>query len=45
MIEKGINIRELQAQNGHSNIGITEKYLQRLNDFSNEKFKELSNSL
>lgn len=45
MIEKNLNIRELQAQNGHSNINITEKYLRRLNDFANQNIVELTNNL
>lgn len=45
MIEKGLNIRELQAQNGHHDISITERYLQRLYSNANEKFRDLSDDL
>lgn len=45
MLEKGLNIRELQAQNGHSSISITEKYLRKINDFANSKIVNLSSEL
>ena len=45
MIERGVNIRELQAQNGHHDISITEKYLRRIYNNANEKFRDLAQDL
>lgn len=40
MIQKGMNIRELQLQNRHSDISITERYLYRLGGNANLAFRD-----
>jgi integrase len=45
MIDSGLNVRELQKQNGHSSLSITEKYLKRFNDSANKKIVSLTKEL
>ncbi|NOU19422.1 MAG: site-specific integrase [Bacteroidales bacterium] len=39
LIDLGINIRELQLQNGHTSIAMTERYIYRLNSGANLNIK------
>lgn len=45
MVDKGLNVRDLQKQNGHSSLTITEKYLRRFNDSANKKIVSLTKEL